>query len=52
MEIKIVPIIRKDRVRKDGTAPIYIRVIKNRKSRFIGTEIIFSIFLVSLSHFT
>jgi hypothetical protein len=48
MEIKIVPIIRKDRVRKDGTAPIYIRVTKNRKSRFIGTGVIFSI---SWSHY-
>ncbi|MBR4871301.1 MAG: hypothetical protein IKU96_03940 [Alistipes sp.] len=38
--MKIAPILRKDRVRKDGTATIYIRVTKNRESRFIVTGVI------------
>lgn len=39
MKIKIVPILRKDRMSKNGSAPIHIRVTHNRKSRFIGTGI-------------
>ena len=40
MKISIVPILRKDRIRKDGTAPIHIRVTRNRKSRFVGTGVV------------
>ena len=40
MKIKIVPIRRKDRMSKNGSAPIHIRVTHNRKSRFIGTRIV------------
>lgn len=39
MRISIIPIIRKDKIKKDSTAPIYIRVTQNRKSRFIGTGV-------------
>lgn len=39
MKISIVPVLRTDKTRKDGTAPIHIRVTQNRKSRFIGTGI-------------
>ena len=39
MKIKIVPILRKDRMSKTGSAPIHIRVTHNRKSRFIGTGV-------------
>lgn len=39
MKIKIVPILRKDRMSKNGSAPIHIRVTLNHKSRFIGTGI-------------
>ena len=39
MNIKVVPIVRKDRVNKDGIAPICIRVTKNRKSRLIATGV-------------
>ena len=39
MRISIVPILRKDKVRKDNTAPVHIRVTQNRKSRFVGTGI-------------
>ena len=39
MKIKIVPILRKDKMSKNGSAPIHIRVTLNRKSRFIGTGI-------------
>ena len=34
-----MPIIRKDRVNKENSAPIQIRVTQNRKSRFIGTGV-------------
>ena len=39
MKISIMPILRKDKIKKDKTAPIHIRVIHNRKSRFIGTGV-------------
>ena len=39
MRISIVPILRKDKVRKDNTAPVHIRVTHNRKSRFIATGV-------------
>ena len=39
MKIKIVPILRKDRMSKTGSAPIHIRVTHNRKSRFVGTGV-------------
>ena len=39
MKIKIVPILRKDRMSKNGSAPIHIRVTHNRKSRFIATGV-------------
>lgn len=39
MKIKIVPILRKDRMSKTGSAPIHIRVTHNRKSRFIATGV-------------
>ena len=39
MKIKIVPILRKDRMSKNGSAPIHIRVTHNRKSRFVGTGV-------------
>mgnify|MGYP003508617023 FL=1 len=39
MKIKIVPILRKDRMSKNGYAPIHIRVTHNRKSRFIATGV-------------
>ena len=39
MKISIMPIIRKDRVNKENSAPIQIRVTQNRKSRFIGTGV-------------
>ena len=39
MNIKVVLIVRKDRVNKDGIAPICIRVTKNRKSRLIATGV-------------
>ena len=42
MKIKIAPILRKDRMSKNGSAPIHIRVTHNRKSRFIGTGIAIS----------
>lgn len=42
MRISIVPILRKDKVRKDNTAPVHIRVTQNRKSRFVGTGIAIS----------
>ncbi len=32
-------ILRKDKVKKDGTAPIYIRVTANRKSNYVATGI-------------
>lgn len=32
-------IFRKNKVKKDGTSPIYLRLIKNRKTRFISTGI-------------
>ena len=34
-----MPILRKDKVRKDNTAPVHIRVTHNRKSRFIATGV-------------
>ena len=34
-----MPILRKDRINKENSAPIQIRVTQNRKSRFIGTGI-------------
>lgn len=39
MKIKIVPILRKDRMSKTGSTPIHIRVTHNRKSRFIATGV-------------
>ena len=39
MKIKIVPILRKDRMSKTGSTPIHIRVTHNRKSRFVGTGV-------------
>lgn len=32
-------ILRKDKIKKDGTAPIWIRVTANRKSRYVSTGI-------------
>jgi hypothetical protein len=39
MKISIMPILRKDKIRKDNTAPVHIRVTQNRKSRFVGTGV-------------
>lgn len=39
MKISIMPILRKDKIRKDNTAPVHIHVTQNRKSRFVGTGI-------------
>ena len=39
MKISTMPILRKDRINKENSAPIQIRVTQNRKSRFIGTGI-------------
>lgn len=39
MKIRIVPILRHDKINKNGTAPIHIRVTQNRKTRFVATGI-------------
>ncbi|MEX0820608.1 MAG: site-specific integrase, partial [Rhodothermales bacterium] len=37
--ISVKRVLRKDKMRKDGTAPIWIRVTANRKSRYLATGI-------------
>ncbi len=32
-------VLRKDKIKKDGTAPIYLRITQNRRSSFISTDI-------------
>lgn len=39
MEIKIVPIFRKDKINQDHTAPIHFRFTQNRKIRYVSTSI-------------
>lgn len=39
MKIRVVPILRHDKINKNGTAPIHIRVTQNRKTRFVATGI-------------
>ncbi len=39
MNISIVPIIRKDKITQKHTAPIYVRVTIDRKSRYVGTGV-------------
>ncbi len=39
MSIKVIAVIRKDKINKDGTAPIHIRITQNKRKKYFSTGI-------------